>query len=144
MWNTCGSVSCCLHYYGLKINKALQTGIYNLLKTTRGNVGQTVAQILEKINVLDEEFEGNLSTMLAPIRGTNQYWFRVKGEVKAMIAEYGSPTLFLTFSCAEHDIAQYLRKVNNAPKSSVLLDYVLTTLFQYRDNFHTNLKISLI
>ena len=34
--------------------------------------------------------------MLAPIRGTNQYWFRVKVEVKAMIAEYGSPTLFLT------------------------------------------------
>ena len=34
--------------------------------------------------------------MLAPIRGTNQYWFRVKGEVKAMIAEYGSPTLFVT------------------------------------------------
>ena len=46
---------------------------------------------LEKINVLDKEFDGNLSTMVAPIRGTNQYWFRVKGEVKAMIAEYGSP-----------------------------------------------------
>ena len=29
-------------------------------------------------------------------------WFRVKGEVKAMIAEYGSPTLFLTLSCAEY------------------------------------------
>uniref|UniRef100_A0A1X7UBF0 Helitron helicase-like domain-containing protein n=1 Tax=Amphimedon queenslandica TaxID=400682 RepID=A0A1X7UBF0_AMPQE len=58
--------------------------------------------------------------MLAPIWGTNQYWFRVKGEVKAMIAEYGSPTLFLTLSCAEYDsadIAQYLRKVNNAPQS---------------------------
>ena len=58
--------------------------------------------------------------MLAPIRGTNQYWFRVKGEVKAMIAEYGSLTLFLTLSCAEYDsadIAQYLRKVNNAPPS---------------------------
>uniref|UniRef100_A0A1X7UYM4 Uncharacterized protein n=1 Tax=Amphimedon queenslandica TaxID=400682 RepID=A0A1X7UYM4_AMPQE len=112
--------SYCLHYYGLKINKALKTGIYNLLKTSRGNVGQTVAEILEKINVLDEEFEGNFSTMLAPIRGTNQYWFRVKGEVKAMIAEYGSPTLFLTLSCAEYDsadIAQYLRKVNNAPQS---------------------------
>uniref|UniRef100_A0A1X7UBH0 Helitron helicase-like domain-containing protein n=1 Tax=Amphimedon queenslandica TaxID=400682 RepID=A0A1X7UBH0_AMPQE len=51
--------------------------------------------------------------MLAPIRGTNQYWFRVKGEVKAMIAEYGLPTLFLTLSGAEYDsadIAQYLRK----------------------------------
>ena len=43
--------------------------------------------------------------MLAPIRGTNQYWFRVKGEVKAMIAEYGSPTLFRTLSCAEYDSA---------------------------------------
>ena len=51
----------CVHYYGLKINKALKTGIYNLLKTTRGNVGQTVVEILEKINVLDEEFEGNLN-----------------------------------------------------------------------------------
>ena len=82
--------------------------------------------------------------MLAPMQGTNQYWFRVKGEVKAMIAEYGSPTLFLTLSCAEYDsadIAQYLRKVNNAP---VLLDFVQRTLFQYLDNFHTNLKISLI
>uniref|UniRef100_A0A1X7TAZ5 Helitron helicase-like domain-containing protein n=1 Tax=Amphimedon queenslandica TaxID=400682 RepID=A0A1X7TAZ5_AMPQE len=51
--------------------------------------------------------------MLAPIRGTNQYWFSVKGEVKAIIAECGSPTLFLTLSCAEYDsadIAQYLRK----------------------------------
>ena len=43
--------SYCRHYYGLKINKALKTGIYNLLKTTSGNVGQTVAEILKKINV---------------------------------------------------------------------------------------------
>ena len=112
---------------------SLKTGIYNSLKTTRGNVGQTVAEILEKINILDEEFEGNLSTMLAPIRGTNQYWFRVKGSVNAMIAEYGSQTLFLTLSCAKYDsadIAQYLRKVNNAPQSYSIADYVLRTLFQ--------------
>uniref|UniRef100_A0A1X7UAT5 Helitron helicase-like domain-containing protein n=1 Tax=Amphimedon queenslandica TaxID=400682 RepID=A0A1X7UAT5_AMPQE len=52
--------------------------------------------------------------MLAQIRGTNYYWFGVKGEVKAMIAEYGLPTLFLKLSCAKYDsagIAQYLRKV---------------------------------
>ena len=82
--------------------------------------------------------------MLSPIWGTNQYWFPVKGEVKAMIAEYGSPTLFLTLSCAEYDsadIAQYLREVNNDPQS---YSYVQRTLFQYLDNFHTNLKISLI
>uniref|UniRef100_A0A1X7VTG7 Uncharacterized protein n=1 Tax=Amphimedon queenslandica TaxID=400682 RepID=A0A1X7VTG7_AMPQE len=93
--------SYCLHYYGLKVNKALETGIYNSLKTSRGNVGQTVAEILEEINVLDQELEGNLSTMLAPVWGTNQYWFRLKGKVKAMIAEYGSTTLFLTLSCAK-------------------------------------------
>uniref|UniRef100_A0A1X7T8G4 Helitron helicase-like domain-containing protein n=1 Tax=Amphimedon queenslandica TaxID=400682 RepID=A0A1X7T8G4_AMPQE len=58
--------------------------------------------------------------MLAPIRGTNYYWFCVKGEVKAMIAKYGLPTLFLKLSCAKYDsggIAHYLRKVNNAPPS---------------------------
>ena len=118
------------------------------MKTTRGNVGQTVAEILEKINVLDEEFEGNLSTMLAPIRGgANQYLFRVKGEVKAMIAGYGSPTLFLTLSCAEYDsadIAQYLRKVNNVPQSYSIARLCTEDLFQYLDNFHTNLKIFLI
>uniref|UniRef100_A0A1X7TTX0 Helitron helicase-like domain-containing protein n=1 Tax=Amphimedon queenslandica TaxID=400682 RepID=A0A1X7TTX0_AMPQE len=51
--------------------------------------------------------------MLAPKRGANQYWRRVKGEVKAKIAECGSPTLFLTLGFAEYDsadIAQYLRK----------------------------------
>ena len=37
-----------VHYYGIKINKASRTGICNLLKTTRGNVGETVAKILEK------------------------------------------------------------------------------------------------
>ena len=37
-----------------------------------------------------------------------------------MVREYGSPTLFLTLSCAEYDsldIATYLRKVNNVPDS---------------------------
>ena len=79
--------------------------------------------------------------MLAPICGTNQYWFC---EVKAMIC---STKLFLTLSCAEYnsgDITQYLRKVNNAPQSYSIARYVLRTLFQYRDNFHTNLKISFI
>ena len=36
----------------------------------------------------------------------------------AMIREYGSPTLFLTFSCAEYDspeIEHYLRKMNDVP-----------------------------
>ena len=38
----------------------------------------------------------------------------------AMIREFGSPTLFLTFSCAEYDsvnIERYLRKMNKVPDS---------------------------
>ena len=30
----------------------------------------------------DLELEGNLSTILQPVRGTNQYWYKVKGELK--------------------------------------------------------------
>ena len=38
----------------------------------------------------------------------------------AMIREFGPPTLFLTFSCAEYDsvdIERHLRKVNEVPDS---------------------------
>uniref|UniRef100_A0A1X7VAE6 Uncharacterized protein n=1 Tax=Amphimedon queenslandica TaxID=400682 RepID=A0A1X7VAE6_AMPQE len=58
--------------------------------------------------------------MWAPILGTNHYRCFEKGEVKARIREYGSPTLFLKLSCTEYvsgDIVQYLRKVNSAPQS---------------------------
>jgi hypothetical protein len=41
-----------------------------------------------------------------------------------MIREWGSPTLFLTFSCAEYkspDIENYLRKVNDVPPSYIIM-----------------------
>ena len=51
-----------------------------------------------------------------------------------MIREYGSPTLFLTFSCAEYesaDIANYLRKINNVPPSYNIGNSVPRILYQY-------------
>ena len=54
------------------------------------------------------------------VHGTKQYWFVRKSELRCMIREWGSPTLFLTFSCAEYespDIQNYLRKVNDVPPS---------------------------
>ena len=54
------------------------------------------------------------------IRGTKQFWYRQKEDVLAMIREFGCPTLFLTFSCAEYDsvdIDRYLRKVNEVTPS---------------------------
>ena len=54
--------------------------------------------------------------MLQSVRGTKQYWFIRQSELRCMICEWGSPTLFLTFSCAEYespDITDYLRTVNS-------------------------------
>ena len=58
--------------------------------------------------------------MLQSVRGTKQYWWQRKSDLKCMVRSWGSPTLFLTFSCAEYewsDMARYLRKVNNVPAS---------------------------
>ena len=58
--------------------------------------------------------------MLQSVRGTIQYWFIRQSELRCMICEWGSPTLFLTLSCAEYessDITDYLRKVNNVSSS---------------------------
>ena len=93
--------------------REISAGEYNLLKSTRQHampVGEFV----------DEEVEGNLNTVFQQIRGSKEYWFLHSSEVLCMVGEYGSPTLFLTLSCAEYDsfdVATYLRKVNNVPDS---------------------------
>ena len=80
----------------------------------------SVFTLLDKVNGSDEQLEGNLSTVLQSVRGSKQYWFFRQGEVRCMIREFGSPTLFLTLSCGEYDspeIIIYLRKVNTVPSS---------------------------
>ena len=104
--------------YRSKVKRDLNNGIYNYLKHTR-YTGKSVAEIMAMVDKNDLEFEGNLSTILQPVRGTNQYWYKVKGELKCMIREWGSPTFFRTLTCAEYDsadISQYLRTVNNVPQ----------------------------
>ena len=64
--------------------------------------------------------EANLSTMLQSVRGKKQFWYTKQSELRCMICTWGSPTLFLTFSCAEYEspeIDRYLRKVNDVPPS---------------------------
>ena len=105
--------------YRSKVKRDLNSGIYNYLKHTR-YTGKSVAEIMAMVDKNDLEMEGNLSTILQPVCGTNQYWYKVKGELKCMIREWGSPTFFLTLTCAEYDsadILQYLRTVNNVPQS---------------------------
>ena len=97
----------------------LSVGVYNLLKSTRRQ-HMSVRSLLDKVETSDEHLEANLYTMLQSVRGTKQYWFLRQSELKCMIWEWGSPTLFLTFSCAEYespDIANFLRSVNNVSSS---------------------------
>ena len=97
----------------------LSSGVYNLLKCTRGQP-MLVSSLLSRVQVSDEHLEANLSTMLQSVRGTKQYWFIRQSELRCMIREWGSPTLFLAFSCAEYespDITEYLRRVNDVSAS---------------------------
>ena len=130
--------------YRSKVKRDLNSGIYNYLKHMRYTC-KSVAKIMAMVDKNDLELEGNLRTILQPVRGTNQYWYKVKGELKCMIREWGSPTFFLTLTCAEYDsadISQYLRTVNNVPQTYKLLDCVLRTQYLYHDSFRTNSMIS--
>ena len=78
------------------------SGVYNLLKSTRRQA-MSVSMLLEQVNTADEQLEARLCTMVQSVRGTKQFWFLRHSELKCMIREWGSPTLFLTFSCAEYE-----------------------------------------
>ena len=99
--------------------RELSSGVYDLLKSTRRQ-SMSVSTLLDQVNTSDEQLEARLSTMLQSVHGTKQFWFLRHSELKCMIREWGSQTLFLTFSCAEYespDITEFLRKVNDVPPS---------------------------
>ena len=78
----------------------------------------SVSSVLNRVDSSDEGFEANLCTMLQSVRGTKQYWFIRQSELRCKIRGWGSPTMFLTLSCAKYessDITAYLKKVNHVP-----------------------------
>ena len=101
--------------------RELAAGVYNLLNTSKRTQPMTVGSLLSNVQTNNKHLEANLFTMLQSVRGTKQYWFmRKSDELRCMIREWGSPTFFLTFSCAEYespDIAKYLRNVIDVPPS---------------------------
>ena len=78
---------------------------------------------------------------LQSVRGTKQYWFVRQSELRRMIREWNSPTLFLTLSCAEYestDITTYLRKINKVSSSYDIGKLCTEVKTQYRslESFH--------
>ena len=75
--------------------------VYNMVQSNVGNP-RSVHELLHNVNVSDECLEANLCTMLQSVRGTSQYWYKRKGELRCMLRELGPPSLFLTLSCSEY------------------------------------------
>ena len=86
----------------LKEMRELSASVYNVLKSHSARP-MSAGNIMSKLNASDQQLEANLSTMLQTVRGTKQYWFTKQGELRCMVREFGTPTLFLTFSCAEYE-----------------------------------------
>ena len=90
--------------------REISAGVYNLLKSSKSH-SMTVGNLLDKVGANDEHLESS---------GTKQYWYVRQSDLRCMVREYGSPTLFLTFSCAEYesyDIVSYLRSLNDVSDS---------------------------
>ena len=107
------------YYLRIKQIKELKGGIFKLLNTVKCP-SLTAAQFVDQVKTSGEFLEKRLCTMMNTVRGSNQYWYLRRSEVKRMVAEFGSPTFFLTFSCAEYsseDIREFLHKVNTVPPS---------------------------
>ena len=94
--------------------EGIKAGITNLLSNTR-HKDKSVKQLITRAESNDYELERNLSTMLRSVCGTKQL---KRTEVRAMIRDFGPPTLFLTFSCGKYnsaDISDALKLANSLP-----------------------------
>ena len=130
----------------LKEMRELSAGVYNVLKSHSARP-MSAGNIMSKLNANDQQLEANLSTMLQTVHGTKQYWFTKQDELRCMVREFGTPTLFLTFSCAEyksHDIIAYLRTVNNVPDSynngKLCTEGPVSVSRQFSNKFHAFFK----
>ena len=127
------------HLSNSKDMKNIDSGIYAALKTSKlGNLNKKT--FLEKIRSNDQKLECNLSTVLSAIRGSNEYWSRICGDLQLMDEVFGPATFFLSLSCAEYsweDCKRFLHLMNGDIKgvkscniqSLVSSDPVSTSMF---------------
>ena len=63
----------------------------------------------------NEELEGDLCSVFARLRNSEQYWMHPRNELNCMSFYYGPATWYLTLSPSEwawEDLGKYLRKIN--------------------------------
>ena len=93
--------------------RQISSGVYHKLKIVHATEKMTAAKYLQMLE--NEELEGNLCSVFARLRNSQQYWIRPRSELNTMSFYYGPATWYLTLSPSEwtwEDLGQYLRKVN--------------------------------
>ena len=69
--------------------KELKVGIFKVMNTKKGGP-MSATQFMAQVDNSSDHLESNLCNMMQSLRGTNQYWYLIRSELKCMIAEYGS------------------------------------------------------
>ena len=76
------------------ILRQISSGVYHILKIVRATEKLTAARYL---NMLDnEKLEGDLCSVFARLRNSEQYWMRPRNELNSMSFYYGPATWYLT------------------------------------------------
>ena len=77
-----------------------QSGIF--LKQNPGDAHLTIDELREMAANFNSSnaFISEISQYVANIAGSNAYWYKVREELKAIVATVGTPTFFFTFSSA--------------------------------------------
>jgi ubiquitin C-terminal hydrolase len=99
----------------LKRERAVGQGTWAATNTGSNLSQMKAAEIVTAMKHKDVEVERDLTTAFQAMKGTQEYWSRVKGDVQAMDESLGPATFFMTLSCAEFhwgELERYLRKVN--------------------------------
>ena len=97
--------------------RELSAGVYNLMKKSNRIHQMTASSLLSNVQSNDEHLEANLCTMLQSVRGSQQYWFVRKSELKCMICETVHPHSF-SHSVALNMSLQILQIIS---ESSIML-----------------------
>lgn len=89
----------------------LSYAVNHILKTGQHFHQVSAREFMDKVQDRDDHLESQLINLMACQRGTNEYWYRHHGELKCMLRNLGTPTWFITLSCAEYswdDLVEFL------------------------------------
>lgn len=125
--------------------RQLRSGIFSKLNVINPKEKMNAGEYLELMS--REQLEGNLTTVFARLRNTEQYWRRARNNLGCMVQSYGPATWFLTLSPSEwmwEDLAAYIREVNGPSMANMSTSELVATdpvsTSRYLDNkFHSML-----